>query len=64
MRGYSIFVAEVASTMNEALLLDYMIENAKTKEEKLALIEKNLNNITTTFIAKQGSPSLNKWFMK
>ncbi|MBL1212898.1 MAG: oligoendopeptidase F [Ignavibacteriae bacterium] len=46
---YSIFVAEVASTMNEALLLDYMIENAKSKEEKLALIEKNLNNITTTF---------------
>ena len=46
---YSIFVAEVASTMNEALLLDYLIENATTKEEKLALIEKNLNNITTTF---------------
>lgn len=46
---YSIFVAEVASTMNEALLLDYLIENAETKEEKLALIEKNLNNITTTF---------------
>ncbi len=46
---YSIFVAEVASTMNEALLLDYLIANAETKEEKLALIEKNLNNITTTF---------------
>lgn len=46
---YSIFVAEVASTMNEAFLLDYLIENAETKEEKLALIEKNLNNITTTF---------------
>lgn len=46
---YSIFVAEVASTMNEALLLDYLIEHASSKEEKLALIEKNLNNITTTF---------------
>ncbi|MGD8782549.1 MAG: oligoendopeptidase F [Ignavibacteria bacterium] len=46
---YSIFVAEVASTMNEAFLLDYLIENAETKEEKLALIEKHLNNITTTF---------------
>ncbi|NOX17066.1 MAG: oligoendopeptidase F family protein, partial [Chlorobi bacterium] len=44
---YSIFVAEVASTTNEALLLDYLIDHAKTKEEKLALIEKNLNNITT-----------------
>ncbi|MFH1196135.1 MAG: oligoendopeptidase F [bacterium] len=47
--NYSIFVAEVASTMNEALLLDYLINNAETKEEKLALIEQNLNNITTTF---------------
>lgn len=47
--NYSIFVAEVASTMNEALLLDYLIEHASTKEEKLSLIEKNLNNITTTF---------------
>jgi len=46
---YSIFVAEVASTANEALLLDYLIENAETKEEKLALIEKQLIGITTTF---------------
>lgn len=46
---YSIFVAEVASTMNEALLLDYLIDKADTKEEKLALIEKQLNNITFTF---------------
>ncbi|MCF8242648.1 MAG: oligoendopeptidase F [Melioribacteraceae bacterium] len=46
---YSIFVAEVASTMNEAFLLDYLIEKAESKEEKLALIERNLNNITTTF---------------
>ncbi len=47
--NYSIFVAEVASTANEALLLDYLIEHAETKDEKLALIEKQLNNITTTF---------------
>ncbi len=47
--NYSIFVAEVASTMNEALLLDYLIEHAETKEQKLALIEENLNSITTTF---------------
>lgn len=47
--NYSIFVAEVASTMNEVFLLDYLIEKAQTKEEKLALIEKELNNITTTF---------------
>lgn len=46
--NYSIFLAEVASTFNENLLLDYLIENSKTKDEKLFLIEKYLNNITTT----------------
>lgn len=46
---YSIFLAEIASTANEALLLDYLIEHAKDKQEKLALIEKYLSNITTTF---------------
>jgi len=47
--NYSIFLAEVASTFNENLLLDYLIDNAGTKEEKLFLLEKYLNNITTTF---------------
>lgn len=51
---YSIFVAEVASTANEALLLDYLIEHASSKEEKLALIEKYLTNITTTFYRQAG----------
>jgi oligoendopeptidase F len=47
--SYSTFVAEVASTCNEALLLDYLIEKATSKEEKLALIEKYIQNITLTF---------------
>jgi oligoendopeptidase F len=47
--NYSIFVAEVASTTNEALLLDYMIENAKSKEEKSALLEKFMTNAQQTF---------------
>jgi len=47
--NYSIFLAEVASTFNESLLLDYLIENSSTKEEKLSLLEKYLNNITGTF---------------
>ena len=47
--NYSIFVAEVASTVNEALLLDYLIEKSESKEEKLSLIEKHINNIVTTF---------------
>lgn len=47
--NYSIFVAEVASTFNESLLLDYLIENSNSKSEKLFLLEKYLNNITATF---------------
>jgi len=47
--NYSIFLAEVASTFNESLLLDYLIEKADSKEEKLFLLEKYLNNITATF---------------
>jgi oligoendopeptidase F len=47
--NYTIFVAEVASTFNESLLLDYLISNSESKEEKLSLLEKYLNNITATF---------------
>lgn len=36
--GYTIFVAEVASTFNEALLLDYMMKNTEDEAEKLYLI--------------------------
>lgn len=46
--NYSIFLAEVASTFNENLLLDHLIKISDSKEEKLFLIEKYLNNITTT----------------
>ena len=46
---YSIFVAEVASTTNEALLQDYLIEKSESKEERLALIENFLNSVSTTF---------------
>jgi oligoendopeptidase F len=47
--NYTIFIAEVASTFNEALLLSYLIKNSGSKEDKLYLLEKYLNNITTTF---------------
>ncbi len=58
---YSIFVAEVASTANEALLLDYLIKNAKSKEEKLSLIEHNLNAITTTFYRQTRFAAFEEW---
>lgn len=36
--SYEIFVAEVASTVNELLLANYMLKNSKNKDEKLAII--------------------------
>jgi oligoendopeptidase F len=47
--NYSIFLAEVASTFNESLLLDFLISKSDSKAEKLYLLEKYLNNITSTF---------------
>lgn len=46
--NYSIFLAEVASTFNENLLLDHLIKISESTDEKLFLLEKYLNNITTT----------------
>ncbi len=46
--GYSIFVAEVASTANEALLLDYMLKNVKDDGEKLYLLNHYLEQFRTT----------------
>ena len=46
--NYSIFVAEVASTANEALLLDHMLKNAKDKNQKLYLLNHYLESFRTT----------------
>lgn len=40
--GYKIFVAEVASTCNEALLLQHLIKQSKSREEKRYLINQFL----------------------
>lgn len=45
---YTIFVAEVASTLNEALLNDYMIERASRREEKLYLLNHFLEGFRGT----------------
>ncbi|SHH02303.1 oligoendopeptidase F [Tepidibacter thalassicus] len=45
---YKIFVAEVASTLNEQLLMDYMLNNAKSREEKLYLLNYYLEQFRTT----------------
>ncbi len=45
---YSIFVAEVASTVNESLLIDYMINKAKNDQEKMYLINHYLEQFRGT----------------
>ncbi len=45
---YRIFVAEVASTVNENLLLNLLISNATTKEEKQFLLFKKIDEFIGT----------------
>ncbi|MBS4537230.1 oligoendopeptidase F [Clostridium sp. D2Q-11] len=46
--GYSIFVAEVASTVNEALLMNYMLESTKDDKKKLFLLNHYLEQFRGT----------------
>ena len=46
--GYPIFVAEVASTFNEALLIDYMLRQIKDDATRLSLLGNYLENIKAT----------------
>jgi oligoendopeptidase F len=45
---YPIFVAEVASTLNEALLLGSMLKETKDKDTRLYLLGNRLENLRTT----------------
>lgn len=45
---YPIFTAEVASTANEILLMDYLIKSAKSDDERLYLLDQQINNIRGT----------------
>jgi len=45
---YTIFVAEVASTFNEELLMTKLLQKAKTKKEKAFLINEKLEDIRGT----------------
>lgn len=47
--SYTIFVAEVASTLNEALFLDYMMERTTDPKERVALLQHSIENILGTF---------------
>jgi oligoendopeptidase F len=47
--GYTIFVAEVPSTLNEALFLDLMLERARSREERIVLLQHAIDSIASTF---------------
>jgi oligoendopeptidase F len=46
--SYKIFLAEVASTVNEALLMEYLTAKSTEKNEKLYLINQRLEQFRTT----------------
>jgi oligoendopeptidase F len=57
---YATFVAEIASTVNETLLNDYAVKNAKSDEERLYLLGSYLELLRTT-IFRQTSFAEFEW---
>jgi oligoendopeptidase F len=47
--GYTIFVAEVPSTLSEALFLDYMLERAGSRDQRAVLLQHAIDSIASTF---------------
>ena len=48
-KDYLIFVAEIPSTLNEQIFLDYLIKNSNDKELKIQAIEQQMDGIVSTF---------------
>jgi oligoendopeptidase F len=47
--SYTIFVAEVPSTLSEALLLDHLLRKTTDARERVVLLQHAIDNITSTF---------------
>jgi len=50
--NYTLFVAEVASTFNEALLMDHLLKKEKDPAKRLYLINQYIDNIRGTVITQ------------
>ena len=50
--GYTIFVAEVPSTLSEALFLDYMLDRAGSREQRAVLLQHAIDSIASTFFTQ------------
>src|SRR5258708_23109793 len=46
---YTFFVAEVPSTLSEALLLEYMLKHSTDPTERIGLLQHAIDNIAGTF---------------
>jgi oligoendopeptidase F len=49
LADYATFIAEIASTCNELLLNEYMLQRAKTKDEKVFYLGQRLENLRGTY---------------
>ncbi|MFT4552105.1 MAG: oligoendopeptidase F [Chlamydiales bacterium] len=58
---YPIFVAEVASTFNEELLMQLMLKKAKSKEEKIYLINQKIEDIRATLFRQTMFAEFELW---
>jgi oligoendopeptidase F len=47
--GYTIFVAEVPSTLSEMLFLDYMLRRTSDERERVVLLQHAIDGIVSTF---------------
>ena len=47
--SYTIFVAEVPSTLSEALLLEHLLQQTADPRERVVLLQHAIDNITSTF---------------
>jgi len=50
--SYTIFVAEVPSTLSGALLLEYMLKRSTDPDERIVLLQHAIDNITGTFFTQ------------
>lgn len=48
-KDYKIFVAEIPSTLNENLFLDYLLKNSDNKDLKIQALEEQIDGIVSTF---------------
>jgi len=58
---YPIFLAEVASTFNEELLMRLMLERAKSKEERIFLINQKIEDIRGTLFRQTMFAEFELW---